>query len=110
MGIAGNGLAAMLAVSICGGAGSAQTLTVGSKNFVEQDVVGELYAGALEGAGYRVARKVNLGPTLVVHDALRRGVIDLYPEYTGTALTVILSAKDSGSTDAQKVYSTVKSH
>ena len=46
----------------------------------------ELYAGALEGAGYKVERKVNLGATLVAQEALRTGAIDLYPEYTGTGL------------------------
>lgn len=110
MGIWGKGLAATLAVGIYGDAVSAQTLTIGSKNFVEQYIVAELYAVALEQAGYTVSRRINLGPTPVVHEALRRGAIDLYPEYTGTGLTVVMKASGAGETDAQKVYATVKAH
>ena len=81
-------LAAVLmsaAVVLCGAA-SAQTLKVGSKNFTEQFIVAELYAASLEAAGFKVERKINLGATLVAHEALRTGAIDLYPEYTGTGL------------------------
>ena len=51
---------------------SAQTLKVGSKNFTEQFVVAELYAAALEAAGFKVERKINLGATLIAHEALRQ--------------------------------------
>jgi len=53
---------------------SAQTLKVGSKNFTEQFVVAELYAASLEAAGFKVERKINLGATLVAHEAVRTGV------------------------------------
>ena len=66
-------------------------ITVGSKNFTEQVVLGEIVAQHLEHRlGRRVDRKLNLGGTMLAHQALVRGDIDLYPEYTGTALTAIL--------------------
>ena len=66
-------------------------ITVGSKNFTEQVVLGEIIAQHLEHRlGRVVARKLNLGGTMLAHQALVRGEIDLYPEYTGTALTAIL--------------------
>ena len=66
-------------------------ITVGSKNFTEQVVLGEIVAQHLEHRlGRRVDRKLNIGGTMLVHQALVRGDIDLYPEYTGTALTTIL--------------------
>ena len=66
-------------------------ITVGSKNFTEQVILGEIVAQHLEHRlGQRVDRKLNLGGTLLVHQALVNGDIDLYPEYTGTALTAIL--------------------
>ena len=66
-------------------------ITVGSKNFTEQVVLGEIVAQHLEHRlGRRVDRTLNLGGTVLAHQALVRGDIDLYPEYTGTALTTIL--------------------
>jgi glycine betaine/choline ABC-type transport system substrate-binding protein len=66
-------------------------ITVGSKNFTEQVVLGEIIAQHLEHRlGLRVKRQLNLGGTLLAHQALVRGDIDLYPEYTGTALSTIL--------------------
>lgn len=66
-------------------------ITVGSKNFTEQVLLGEIVAQHLEHRlGQRVDRKLNLGGTLLVHQALINGDIDLYPEYTGTALTAVL--------------------
>ncbi len=75
----------------------AQTLRVGSKNFTEQLVAGELYAQALEAAGARVERRLNLGGTLIAQQALTSGQIDLYPEYTGTGLGVVLRLPTEGS-------------
>lgn len=60
------------------------TITIGSKDFTEQFVVGELYAQALQAAGFKVKKKLNLGSTTITDAALRKGDIDLYPEYTGT--------------------------
>ena len=66
-------------------------ITVGSKNFTEQVILGEIVAQHLEyRLGRHVDRQLNLGGTLLVHQALVNGDIDLYPEYTGTALTAIL--------------------
>ena len=86
---------------------AAQTIRVGSKNFTEQFVVAELYAAALEAAGFKVDRKINLGATLVAHEAVRSGAIDLYPEYTGTGLLAVMKAEND--TDAARVYDKVKS-
>ena len=66
-------------------------IVVGSKNFTEQVLLGEIIAGQIERRlGFVVERKLDLGGTLLAHEALKSGSIDLYPEYTGTALTAIL--------------------
>ena len=83
-----------------------QALRVGSKNFTEQFVLGELYAQALEAAGIKVEKKLNLGGTLIAHKALEEGQIDFYPEYTGTMLLAVLKAEPM--TDARAVYDMVK--
>lgn len=62
-------------------------VTVGSKNFTEQIILGEIYAQALEAAGYDVSTQLNLGSEQVALKALEDGEIDAYPEYTSTALT-----------------------
>lgn len=81
-------------ILILGLAGCSQnqpTITVGSKNFIEQVLLGEITAQHLERRlGRKVERKLNLGGTLLAHQALVKGEIDLYPEYTGTALTAVL--------------------
>jgi osmoprotectant transport system substrate-binding protein len=73
------------------GGGGGPTITVGSKNFTEQFVLGELYAQALEAHGFNVVKKLNLGSEQIADKALQNGQIDLYPEYTGTALAAILN-------------------
>jgi osmoprotectant transport system substrate-binding protein len=98
-----------LVVAAGSSAASAQTLKVGSKNFTEQFVVAELYAGALEAAGFKVERKINLGTTLVAHEAVRTGAIDIYPEYTGTGLNAVMKAQGVTETDPAKVHEMVKS-
>jgi osmoprotectant transport system substrate-binding protein len=67
-------------------ANSGTTITVGSKNFTEQKVLGEIYAQAFEAAGYTVEKQLNLGDEKTALKALEGGDIDAYPEYTGTAL------------------------
>jgi glycine betaine/choline ABC-type transport system substrate-binding protein len=62
-------------------------ITVGSKNFTEQFILGEIYAQALEAAGYDVKKDLNLGSEQIAFKALKQGDIDGYPEYTSTALT-----------------------
>jgi len=67
------------------------TITVGSKNFTEQLILGELLAQTIEGrTQLSVERRFNLGGTQFVFEAVKKGEIDLYPEYTGTALLSIL--------------------
>jgi osmoprotectant transport system substrate-binding protein len=62
------------------------TLTIGSKNFTEQKLLGEIYAQALAAAGYEVSKELNLGDEKTALKALEGGDISAYPEYTGTAL------------------------
>jgi osmoprotectant transport system substrate-binding protein len=91
-----------------GAAFAADVVKIGSKNFTEQFIVAEIYAQALEKAGLKVERHLNLGATLVAHTALTNGDIDLYPEYTGTALAAVVKGDLSGSAD--KIYSDVKDY
>jgi glycine betaine/choline ABC-type transport system substrate-binding protein len=85
----------------------AHTLIVGSKNFTEQIVLGELLAQQIEAhTALRADRRFDLGGTLLCHQALLAGQMDLYPEYTGTALTVIL--KEPPASDPAAVYQTVR--
>jgi osmoprotectant transport system substrate-binding protein len=82
-------------------------ITVGSKNFTEQVLLGEIIAQHIEQKmGIQVDRKLNLGGTLLAHEALKSGSIDLYPEYTGTTLTAVL--KQSPMTDAKAVLERVR--
>ena len=68
-------------------------IRVGSKNFSEQLILGEIVAQHLEHRFHgRVSRRLDLGGTLLAQQALQSGEIDVYPEYTGTALTAILKA------------------
>jgi osmoprotectant transport system substrate-binding protein len=64
-------------------------VTLGTKDFPEQFILGELYAQALEAQGYTVNLKKNIGPTEVVDGALTSGEIDAYPEYLGIAVSVV---------------------
>ena len=68
-------------------ANTGKTFTVGSKNFDEQYILGEIYAQALEAAGFTVKKELDLGSEQIAFKALTSGQIDAYPEYTGTALT-----------------------
>ena len=72
------------------GAQDGDAVAIGSKDFTEQFILGEMYALLLEEAGISTETKLNLGGTAVAHQALLEGEIDLYPEYTGTGLTVVL--------------------
>jgi glycine betaine/choline ABC-type transport system substrate-binding protein len=63
------------------------TLTIGSKNFTEQIVLGEIYAQALAAAGYEVEKDLNLGSEVIALEAVNKGEISGYPEYVSTALT-----------------------
>lgn len=74
-------------------ANGSKTVTVGSKNFPEQFVLGEIYSQALQAAGYKVKKQLNLGSEVIAFKALKQGNIDGYPEYTGTALTSFYKVK-----------------
>jgi osmoprotectant transport system substrate-binding protein len=63
------------------------SLTIGSKNFPEQEILGEIYAQGLKAAGYKVKSELNLGSETVAHQAVKSGAISGYPEYASTALT-----------------------
>jgi glycine betaine/choline ABC-type transport system substrate-binding protein len=83
------------------------TIVVGSKNFTEQIVLAELFAQQIEAhSTLHVERRVNLGGTLLCHDALVAGKIDLYPEYTGTALMAVL--KEPPQNDPSAVFHRVQ--
>ncbi len=82
------------------------TIRIGSKEFTEQLILGEMYALILEDAGFKVSRKLALGGSSVLQDALLSDQIDLYPEYTGTGLVTMLNLPVS--TDPQQVYDMVR--
>src|SRR3954452_13538670 len=69
------------------------TVTVGSKNFTEEFILGEIDAQALQAAGYKVNKDLNLGSEQIAFKALKNGNIDGYPEYTSTALTSFFGKK-----------------
>jgi osmoprotectant transport system substrate-binding protein len=73
-----------------GGSSDGPSITVSSKKFTEQILLGEMYAQAFEDEGYNVERKLNLGSEQVMDKSLQDGTIDVYPEYTGTAYVAIL--------------------
>jgi len=81
-------------------------VVVGSKNFTEQLVLGELLAQQMERQGIAVERRLNLGGTLICDRALLTGDIDVYVEYTGTALTAVFHQPIA--TDSSLVFSTVR--
>ena len=99
----------LLLAALSGGcsADRRDTITIGSKNFTEQVVLTELLSQHIESrTGLRVIRKANLGGTFICHLALQAGEIDLYAEYTGTALTAIL--KQGVLRDPDAVYELVR--
>jgi osmoprotectant transport system substrate-binding protein len=82
-------------------------VSIGSKNFTESELLGELYAQLIEDNNHPVRRRLDLGGTDIAMAALRRGEIDVYPEYTGTALLVVLKSQPRG--DAVQTFDFVKS-
>lgn len=101
-------IAGLIALALSCACSRSRPIVVGSKNFTEQLVLGEILAQQLERRlGQKVERKLNLGGTLLAHEALVNGEIDLYPEYTGTALTAIL--KLPAPSDRAKAFAQVKS-
>lgn len=88
----------------CGGS-EATTVSVASKGFAEQFVLGEMYALLLEDAGFTVERKGALGGTPVLHESLLNEELDIYPEYTGTGLLTVLQMDVMS--DPSEVFNTV---
>ncbi len=100
----------VVCIALCLGAAACSTgkrrIVVGSKNFTEQILLGEIVSAQIERKlGQQVDRKLNLGGTLLAHEALVSGAIDVYPEYTGTALTAVL--KQDPVKDAARVFEIV---
>jgi osmoprotectant transport system substrate-binding protein len=98
-----------ITLMLLGGCGQKRPdkIIVGSKFFTEQVVLAELLAQHIEAhTGIRVERKTNLGGTLLVQKAMLAGGLDLYVEYTGTALTAVLNETPQG--DSKNVYERVK--
>jgi osmoprotectant transport system substrate-binding protein len=101
------GVLASLFAAGCGKQSGGEAIVVGSKNFTEQIIVAELFAQQIEAhTALRVERKLNLGGTFICQDALVSGKIDLYPEYTGTALTAVL--KEAPQNNPSEVFRLVK--
>lgn len=110
-------LLAMLILTACGnvgdsggseGGGGGPTITVGSKNFTEQYILGELYAQALAANGFSVEKKLDLGSEQIADKALQNGQIDMYPEYTGTSLVAVLGYKGENPPTPEATYQKAK--
>ena len=100
-------LSCLTAAALLTGCGARTQIVVGSKNFTEQLILGEIMAQHIEARLHQpVERKLDLGGTLLAHQALVSGDIDMYPEYTGTAFTNVL--KRSGVTDPAAVLQQVR--
>jgi glycine betaine/choline ABC-type transport system substrate-binding protein len=91
------------------GAASKGTITVGSKNFPEQFILGNIYAEALSAAGFKVKKSLDIGSEVLGYKALRQGEIDGYPEYTGTVLTAFFEVPvNKVPKDAKAAYDQTK--
>jgi osmoprotectant transport system substrate-binding protein len=87
-------LACLIALGFCAACDNKPRIVVGSKNFTEQVLLGEILAQQIERRlPVKVVRKLDLGGILLTHEALVKGDIDLYPEYTGSALTAVLKQR-----------------
>ena len=96
----------LIALAACGNSSSkTDTIKVGSKDFTESLIVSEIYANALEDNGYTVERVQNIASS-VIPQSIETGEVDIYPEYTGTALLSIFNL--TLETDPDKVYDTIK--
>jgi len=104
-------LMSVLTMAGCGGGGSGVgsgvTVKVGSKKDADGRLLGEMYALLLEKAGYTVQRNLGAGDTPFMQSAIANGTIDLYPEFTGTAIS---SYKLQNTQNAQDAYNEVKDY
>jgi osmoprotectant transport system substrate-binding protein len=87
--------------------GNGRTVTLGTKNFTEEFIIGALYQQALQAKGYKVVYKPNIGATEVVDKAMTSGQIDGYPEYTGES-AVTVGGINTTVTSAQQEYDLAK--
>ena len=104
---AGGGATSSSASSSSSAAPSGGTLTLGTKNFTEEFVVGALYQQALTKAGCHINYKPNIGATEVVDKALTSGQIDAYPEYTGESVATVFGI-NKAVTSPQEEYTLAK--
>jgi osmoprotectant transport system substrate-binding protein len=96
-----------LLAAVAGCSRREDVIVVGSKNFTEQRILGELLAQTVESVGLHAERKLDLGGTFVCDAAIRAGQIDMYVEYTGTALAAILKEAPGGM-DRRRVFERVR--
>jgi osmoprotectant transport system substrate-binding protein len=82
-------------------------VTIGDKNFAEENILGSLYAQALQAKGYQVTLQENIGSTEIIYKDLTAGRIDLYPEYTGVLLSAI-AEQTKNPASAQAAYAEAK--
>jgi osmoprotectant transport system substrate-binding protein len=100
-------LALPIVLGGCGNGKSTQpTVTIGTKNFTEQYVLGQLYKQALEAKGFKVEYKENIGSSELIDTALTSGEINFYPEYTG--VIVLNLAHQEGPASAEATYDAAK--
>jgi osmoprotectant transport system substrate-binding protein len=83
------------------------TVVLGTKNFAEEYILGQLYKQALESKGFKVSYKENIGSTEIIDAALKSGKINVYPEYTGVIVQVVFGKPLSAKT-AQATYRLAK--
>jgi osmoprotectant transport system substrate-binding protein len=131
MASAGVALAVSVAVAACGSSNSSSTsssvtastssssssasgpgagkpaVTIGDKNFAEENILGQLYAQALEAKGFKINLHSEVGSSEIIYKALTSGQIDLYPEYTGTLLSAI-AQQTKTPTSAANAYQEAK--
>jgi osmoprotectant transport system substrate-binding protein len=94
--------------SAAGGPGAGKpAVTIGDKNFPEENILGELYAQALEAKGYKINLKPNVGSSEIIYKALQSGAIQMYPEYTGVFLTAV-AQKTAPPKSAEDAYKQAK--
>ncbi len=84
-------------------------VTIGDKNFPEENIIGALYAQALGAKGYKVTLKDNIGSSEITYKALTSGQIDMYPEYTGVLLSAI-AGQTKNPTSAVAAYAQAKAY
>ncbi|HEY2142178.1 MAG TPA: glycine betaine ABC transporter substrate-binding protein [Solirubrobacteraceae bacterium] len=106
---AGSTAAATPAAASSGPGVGKPAVTIGDKNFPEENIIGALYAQALGAKGYKVTLKDNIGSSEITYKALTSGQIDMYPEYTGVLLSAI-AGQTKNPTSAVGAYAQAKAY